>query len=803
MNVPQPSSGAPKRRPKLPPSATGGSSTHFIQGAASEAGKSTFWSTDDRGSDESSEAEEESSGDPDLDLDEQHDGAWLNQQRDKLARAERARERSERRGSDVSDISTDDEMNTVPLAPPKGGGRPGGGRPGRKLQVGKTVSFAGGAPPDGDAGSGDGNGGEQEEEEEEEDEASPLHFRPKQLAGQAAVDVELPAAEGGVAEASGADQAPPAWMFKANAGAPNTRYLQKMDEPKKDENKEFRGKFAMNSFLVAQNAMQSFNNGRRIQRKEKRGKVANVQKYQTKIACTYCERARKDEPPWYWSEGRRRREQGEWCKREMLNDTSKVQAVGRLTLCPLHEEDMMQADPNWLDGRILQKSSVWSSLQAADEEREAAENRDLCRRCISKTESGGRWLSSFPDQLPGFPIWVRLLTMTATVIAAFVLAMLPGMDTAAQVGNTGARVTDADVPYSFPLADVKAIAISLDRGAVAVQTVATAGSSSTDVSVVVSHSVGPGADGGLTSLVTVATLDENTGVLLITGTWSGGVEWAFAAPSASLQLVIPASDSTRTLSVEVAIGATGGGVGPDGSSDLALSTAWSGCVAPAGEIVWKGDSSADTYGRVSLATVEGSIAVSGLRAVQFTAASDHGASIALTAVEAHIMNVASGVAAVDADVIVTGQSSWPAAAGAEGIQWVAPSGGSGSSAGGRLVLSTATAASVRLKIGAAIGGSTANAKAIVVVECGSGVQAICTLEVPDTVCGSLVARSEPLAAGVAGAGLLEGFGGALELGPGGFASRTSSLTTCPGTGGVSGTVSTTGAAVVLQTLSLI
>lgn len=37
----------------------------------------------------------------------------------------------------------------------------------------------------------------------------------------------------------------------------------------------------------------------------------------------------------------------------MLNDTSKVQAVGRLTLCPLHEEDMMEAERNWLDGGIL------------------------------------------------------------------------------------------------------------------------------------------------------------------------------------------------------------------------------------------------------------------------------------------------------------------------------------------------------------------------------------------------------------------------------------------------------------------
>ena len=84
-----------------------------------------------------------------------------------------------------------------------------------------------------------------------------------------------------------------------------------------------------------------------------------------KVACTFCERARKDDPPWYWSEARRRREASEWCKREMLNDTSKVQAVGRLTLCPLHEEDMMEAEPNWLDGGILRAYNSPAQLSPA------------------------------------------------------------------------------------------------------------------------------------------------------------------------------------------------------------------------------------------------------------------------------------------------------------------------------------------------------------------------------------------------------------------------------------------------------
>ena len=279
----------PKRRPRLQPA----ESTHFIQGGASEAGKSTFWSTN-ADDDRSESSDDESSEDPELD--EQHDDAWLDQQRDKLERAAKAREQ-QRRDSDVSDISTDEEMDQGIAAPPKGPGRPGAGRPGRKLQVGKTVSFS--TPALGQAGHGDAD----DAGDSSDRNSSPQHFRPKQLAGTPAVDVALPADDGSaVAQASGADQAPPAWMFKANAGAPNTKYLQKLDEPKKDENKEFRGKFLMNSFIVAQNAMQSFNNGRKIKRKERKGKVANVQKYQTKVACTFCERVRKDDPPWYWSE---------------------------------------------------------------------------------------------------------------------------------------------------------------------------------------------------------------------------------------------------------------------------------------------------------------------------------------------------------------------------------------------------------------------------------------------------------------------------------------------------------------------
>jgi hypothetical protein len=52
------------------------------------------------------------------------------------------------------------------------------------------------------------------------------------------------------ARARPATQAPPAWMFAATAG-PNKKYLQKMEAPKKDEKKQFRAKFLMNSYIVA------------------------------------------------------------------------------------------------------------------------------------------------------------------------------------------------------------------------------------------------------------------------------------------------------------------------------------------------------------------------------------------------------------------------------------------------------------------------------------------------------------------------------------------------------------------------
>jgi hypothetical protein len=313
--------------------------------------------------------------------------------------------------------------------------------------------------------------------------------------------------------------------------------------------------------------------------------------------------------------------------------------------------------------------------------------------------------------------------MLVIVVGAFILAMLPGMGTATEVagGADDSRATDAGATYAFSLANVQAIAISLDRGAVTFETAAV-GSTSTDLAIVVSQSVASAAESSLSSLSTVVTLDESTGVLAVTGTWSGGVEAAHAAPCATLQLTIPRDAALSIDSVEVTIGAAGAGFGTDDSSDLshALSTPWLGFAAPVGDITWRGDSSststAASFDRVSLATVEGSIAATDLRAVEVSAASDHGASISLTAVSAHVMTIASGVAAIDAEVVVTGS----AAAGVPGSAL----------GGGWLAVSTASASSVRLSID-----SGATEATVVEVDCGTVASesgATCMLEGMDT-----------------------------------------------------------------------
>ena len=234
------------------------------------------------------------------------------------------------------------------------------------------------------------------------------------------------------------------------------------------------------------------------------------------------------------------------------------------------------------------KSAVWASCQAADAERENAAKRDLFRRCISHTERGSRWLSSFPDQLPGCPGWVRLLTMLLVIVAASAVAMLPGIDVASHLESTDSRAMGAEETHSFSRESVRAIAISLDRGEVTLD-VAGVDSTSADVVILVSHSVASTAESSLSALKTSVELEESTGVLAITGMWNGGAEDAFAAPSAALQLTIPQPSLAETLlSVEVQIGAMDAGFGPQSRGDQAPSRPWRGFAAPAGDIVLKG-----------------------------------------------------------------------------------------------------------------------------------------------------------------------------------------------------------------------
>eukprot|EP01043_Picozoa_sp_COSAG02_P011883 COSAG02_NODE_445_length_22163_cov_55.680611_10_plen_403_part_00 len=331
--------------------------------------------------------------------------------------------------------------------------------------------------------------------------------------------------------------------------------------------------------------------------------------------------------------------------------------------------------------------------------------------------------------------------MFVVIAAAGVVAVLPGMETASHMDPTNSRKMDAAATHSFPVESVRAIAISFDCGKVTLGATG-AGSSSTDVAISVTHSVASTAESSLSALATSVRLDDSTGVLAITGVWNGGVEDVFAAPAAELQLEIPRSLSIDTLSVEVRIGTVGTRFEAQSSGDQALSMPWQGFAAPTGDIVWKGDASMK-LGRVSLATVEGSITATDLEAVEISVASDHGASISLKRVSAHILTIASGAAAIDAEVSVTPQESWPVAVSAVEIQWVAPH---SKRAGGWLALSTVSASSVRLSLESSTGGRSAASATAVEVDCGSRSGATCILEVPGgdmtRLCGSVVARSE-------------------------------------------------------------
>ena len=109
--------------------------------------------------------------------------------------------------------------------------------------------------------------------------------------------------------------------------------------------------------------------------------------------------------------------------------------------------------------------------------------------------------------------------MALALLLAFGLAIRPAIRTIDSVERDGARVLDAVADYTYPIADVEAVAIQLECGTVSV---VTAAAGTTDIRLAVTHSVGPTAASSLGSLETEVTL--SAGVLSVVGRWTGGVE---------------------------------------------------------------------------------------------------------------------------------------------------------------------------------------------------------------------------------------------------------------------------------------
>ena len=256
---------------------------------------------------------------------------------------------------------------------------------------------------------------------------------------------------------------------------------------------------------------------------------------------------------------------------------------------------------------------------------------------------------------------------------------------------------------------------------------------------------------------------------------------------------MPSCIPGEALSVEVTVGA---GPAADRTAAEALSTPWSGFAPPRGDISWSGDGGA-RYRRVRLSTAQGRLNVTALRAAQFASICSAGRSLQLRDVWAHSMDIVSGVGTVDAEVTVTQRSSWALAAAqlAEAA--------SAAAVGGRLAVS-ATTAPVRLQMGAESGGASRTAAAWLEVECGHAEAAECSLALPDSLCGELVAL------GVSAADaprLLAGFdaagAGATAPGLGGLSATRSATLACAGGGAggwLRGSVRSAGAAVVLRSL---
>jgi hypothetical protein len=413
----------------------------------------------------------------------------------------------------------------------------------------------------------------------------------------------------------------------------------------------------MNSFL--NNATQSFSLGG----KKGRGKPAPVQKYSAKVACSYCKRAQREKPPRWWSQARARREAGEWCRRDVMDDTTPgqtVQAVQKLTLCPLHEEDLIEAEPNWLDASmLLLKSKVWASCREADSQRAAAQERDGCRRCFSALSTGVSRLTSLPDELPSFiPGWVQPLLSLLALVLALILAPRAGSTAAedylrarqlsAASGFSPSGSSSVQHRSSYPCDKVTALAVHLDHGHVHLMPAAS-GSCEFGVRVRVPQAAAAAAT-QVENWVLPEVVLRHDGVLTVARAASVGSEATASAAllpfalaraltvEVQLPLDLPRA-AQHNLTVDVVVGAL-----PDGGSAAAAAAAVPIALLPrADHIEWEAGLGALWLGHASLRTAEGTVRASALHARRVWAASARpGAWLELSEVVAHEASISAG-----------------------------------------------------------------------------------------------------------------------------------------------------------------
>ena len=623
------------------------------------------------------------------------------------------------------------------------------------------------------------------------------------------------------------------------------RYLQKLEEPKKEENRTFRAKFLMNSYVLAKDAMQSFNFGPG----EKKSKKTPIRPYNGKVVCSHCKRQQIEKPPRWWPKGRARRETMEWCKREVVDDqipgqAGHAQTIQRLMLCPLHgerkssdkttnssftgllpsafvipcsaafsgchlvaEEDLIERDPNWLDGTVLlSKTTVLRHCKEADSDR-AAISSDGFERCLSAVGRVGRTLSTLPDQIPeGIPGWTRPLTMILMATIAILFAwILPAAQAnsryAPELSPGEERVT---VDHAFLQPDVRAVVVELDYGTVSIVSGGSGHAAQFEISITAS----PGGAGS--QPVEVALMPDvagSGGVLHVTragtGAWAALSRAATAETTLAVEVRIPTSLSLahqHALTIEVTIGRNRvlptsmaeDGVGDGNDGKLAApgrlllpsgdrdGTGAAGLVASTAEangITWVGTpNGGETSGppelgtmwlkRVSLSTLDGKIEARQLRSQVVRVASSSG-TISLQGATSNSVSVSSGSAANGGPVEVIGLTLTSQA------PWRTSGPTAATSGGGSLHLWSLNAPLTRISlinddaspvgVGGTLelpyplnesafggGGGSAATAASVDVTCGGGVVPgnTCELEVPIRLCGEYMGDAAAAATGV-------------------------------------------------------